>query len=75
MMLMGNRKFLKHFNSAHRINNSHQHYAKKLRIYCLPKVIIGSFILYMRQRHVIGELFKGNAAGLKMKQVVFLTVH
>jgi len=45
MMLMGNRKFLKHFNSAHRINNSHQLYAKKLRIYCLPKVIIGSFIL------------------------------
>jgi hypothetical protein len=74
MMLMGNRKFLKHFNSAHRINNSHQHYAKKLRIYCLPKVIIGSFILLHKTKARYRQLFKGHAAGLKMKQVVFSIV-
>jgi hypothetical protein len=71
MMLLGNRKFLKHFNSAHRINNSHQHYAeKKLRIYCLPKVVmIGSFILLHNTKAHYRQLFKDHSTGLKMKQL------
>jgi hypothetical protein len=43
MMLMANCKFLMHFNSADRINNRHHQYAKNLRIYFLPRAILGKY--------------------------------
>jgi hypothetical protein len=61
-----------HFNSADRINNRHQHYAKNLRIYCLPKAMIG--MLFLHKIKCSRRLLKCDAPGLKVKQVAFHSV-
>ena len=45
MMLMANCKFLMHFNTANRINNGHDYYAKTMRIYCLPRAMMRYYFL------------------------------
>jgi hypothetical protein len=66
MMLIANCKFLMHFNSADRINNRHQQYAKNLRIYFLPRAILGKY--FTEDKKCIRYLLKENAPEFKTKQ-------